>query len=266
MKPDKLKDILLEKTDLLAELFAGINVHFEEELVHQFRVAFKDLRAIVRFYNICEGSPDLKVLGGIKEMYHVLGLVREAQNERKSLVEYSLRVPSYYELLNQAIMSVAAKWLTAYSEREFETLLTYVKDHDFRALHLSDLARFEQVKIRKLREILSQGEITDEKLHEVRKQMKDIHYVARFVTSNWKNGSQYIEKWPGSAISKLTEDLGNYNDLRLLREHLIDFVLNGGIGNEEHKVIDQFISNTTQHSVRSKVQVTTAARDLLLNW
>ncbi|HEY0677588.1 MAG TPA: CHAD domain-containing protein, partial [Chitinophagaceae bacterium] len=211
---------------------------FDTEEIHDFRLAFKKLRAFSRLLNDTNG---IKTGIGkqLKDFYHLAGKIRNLQISRNRIItlceQLQLKFPEVYlELLKSLEYSYRAKAIEASQEIQIAQL-----EDQF---HFSENKPEEQqvanFVIRKETDcscLFTLYPFYDEALHESRKKLKDLIYNCDHIESFG------LSPVPAGFLNKenmevVAEKLGDFQDLcdslELLEPQYVD-----RIGDMEEKVI-----------------------------
>jgi len=210
---------------------------FDPDSIHEFRVEHKKLRAFLKMLSQEHAkSNKLKISKKLKNTYHVLGSIRDLQQQRQRILEASKYEPqkprAYRIILQKEIFCYKRK----VAEIDLEDVLTESKTkisrslpHQLRARTFKD---FVENKWAAVYAIILSGNFSDDNIHAIRKQLKDLFY-------SWKeykekeNGklSKYVLKGKDEEyFEQLLEELGSYHDkctaINLLRSDWSDVLAN----------------------------------------
>lgn len=154
---------------------AGAYRSHDMESIHDLRLAYKKLRALLRMANGRAGIPS-----SVKDLYHAAGVLRNLQLYREALTGYfnghNLSAGDHMLRLDNAILE---------AEQEFDRQYKTVSFGKFRRAMRQDLehrlshrrsAQWISDKDRNIR-IQAASANTDEELHDLRKQVKDRMYT-----------------------------------------------------------------------------------------
>lgn len=182
MDSDKILHHIKKLLQHVEEYATAIAHDGSEEDIHQLRISYKKLRAFLRL-SMCSQHPErsLKEMHPLKKVYSLAGEVRGMQL-------YSAKITALVS--NEDYTG----WLTAGTGKKKSKLskdagklsLGHVAEkaagHSF--THIDDKAVFGFIKQRrKTITALLQAGMTDDDLHEVRKQIKDILYTIDLLKS-----------------------------------------------------------------------------------
>jgi CHAD domain-containing protein len=237
MNQGKIDTIVRLHVHKLAKLAEKINRDFDEEAIHNFRVTIKSLRAFLRLIAAATGNRKIKITARINRLYHILGGIRDAEQERSERVNSGFLFPAYFELLDANINRGKANWERHYTGKEFHRFQEKIGCFELTKMEPSILLEYFNIKIKRIKKLSKETVITDKELHEIRKLLKDMYYVMEIITQNWPTGSKHIKILPVEKINELTTEIGNYNDKRLRLEHLTAFVETYTDVKEKHTIL-----------------------------
>jgi CHAD domain-containing protein len=197
----------------------------DPEKVHNFRVTYKKLRALLRLLrNVSPKNNKIKLPENLKNIYRRLGRIGDWQLLRSRL----LRHPSAGKLnvLTGVIKGYISSQQKIVDEIPFKKMLLSSRNHLSDHLHDSAgpvaVELFLDQKWRTLRDLSSVNLFVDEHVHRFRKVIKDIYYLINLAPSIgvtlYANGS-----YPGNnkeGYITLMKELGDYNDLCIAINHL----------------------------------------------
>lgn len=209
VKKKDLKDIvqqLLEDIQLnITDAHGG-----EEEVIHQLRVGYKKLRAIIRLAKLEDGSEKLKLSKNFKELYRLAG-------ELRTLQLYQHHIKNFYN--NGAYLeNVSSQINTAHQHlRDFLVNFNFRKVRNNIEKHLPDslskssLKKFIDKKVNDIRQLPKEG-VKDEQLHDLRKLLKDITYSLGETDADPKKFFPVAGKKNIKQLKKLSNTLNNFQD------------------------------------------------------
>ena len=217
----------------LKMLSTEIRKDFGSEKIHEFRVKYKKLHALLRFIGSADSKkhrpsiPDI-----IKELYHSLGNIRSFEIQQDKLKPGNPDFPE--PVLTNYLVEMKVR--AAHEKIGAEALLKSNNfSRDIPHLRTRQPAstirkKFADRHIRKLRALGPWEKQDDLSLHESRKLLKDIQYTWKYLKpSDTKPDLQIRISKP--VISRLTDQLGEYHDL-VLAIGLLD-TTNSDLTNQE---------------------------------
>ena len=222
MTAQQIKGIIKAKVHELSELGKEIDPGFDKKVIHDFRIAAKTLRALLRLLRRHTNEPGFELPRKFKRLYHISGTIREATLELEDLAEKKLQLPLYNRKLRNMIALQKKEWQKHHSYdifRKLETKLCSLKIKELDAAVLQDFCGSRLISVA----LLVKNKPSENQLHSVRKKLKDIIYVSKLVKKNWKAEKAQTRKIPVGKLNKLTAAIGNYHDGRVSLEHLSAF-------------------------------------------
>lgn len=213
MDKQALKHTLLKYLEAVSKHSAQISPHFDAEVIHKFRTSVKKLRAILSLQKEFD-SADLP--HSFKSVYHCSGAIRDAQVQLSSLVahNHSKSFSPFAIWLATHIGYAQRDWDKHYHHDAVKDLKHYIDHLSLNILSIEELAGFFQ---HALHQIITK--ITtipnDEHIHEARRQIKELMYIADWCEENWPDGHDALKPHPTDRLKQLSELTGNYNDERI---------------------------------------------------
>jgi CHAD domain-containing protein len=224
MKSSDLEKVLARYCEDIRKHGEKIPGHFEKEDVHELRVTYKKLRAFMRVIRMdkeTEGKPEIP--GKLTDLYAAAGPVRDLQLFISEIEVYAkengLDLSSYLSILNKKLFDAKQELVKAIEKetfaKSFDKLRTELPD----SLQEETPVKFIRVKAAAIQIIVMVAD-SDDDLHSIRKQLKDILYTLRIFELDWKlifPRSVWKNEEELDALGSL---LGNYNDLYIANSFL----------------------------------------------
>jgi CHAD domain-containing protein len=218
MEKQKILQITIGHFRRLRDLSKRIVPVFDPEAVHAFRVEYKKLRAFLRLLSEHQTVQDnIRLSGGLKKTYRAAGLLRGLQLQSQLIIDEKMHgcteMGSYASFLDRE---------TEKMKEELGILISRdpVKESKKRilvwlpgSLRGSDCHKFIKQKWGSAQAIVSARYFSDENLHEIRKNLKDIFYVLKYCKEKGMKRvhlDQLVNR--ADEYKDLTEDLGTYQD------------------------------------------------------
>jgi len=223
MKPGRIKELIQEKVKEIHKHCEDITGDFDRDTIHKFRVAVKTLRSFLRLLRTGNNEPFAKLPGKFKRLYQVAGAIRDAQLELEKLAVDEAALPVYLHKLRNDIERHKKEWDNHYSRKVMQKLKKRLSDYDYTVLQPDVVASFFDDRINAVAKASSTKSPTNVQLHNMRKQLKDLVYAAKLVKKEWEIAYKEIAELPMKKIEGLTTGIGDYNDARLILEHLRSF-------------------------------------------
>jgi CHAD domain-containing protein len=183
-----------------------VSIDFDEDNIHELRINFKKLRAVLRLQKAT------KILTtDIKSIYEIAGELRNIQVANKLLSEEENLHPAIMPQLLENLSVLKMEWKNVYDKKILIRLFS-----NFRNLKIKPkrCKPFLSKKFKKLQHLLNAKYISDHEFHEARKLAKDIQYVMEVCKNSHcsKSGHKISLK----TSKKIGKEIGSYNDLRML--------------------------------------------------
>lgn len=210
-----LQKILSAHTKKLQKDIALMCAGADEEVIHEFRVGFKKLRALLRL------TGKLKMPLSVKELYNYAGKVRELQLLQKQLLllHATTDLPAYYSLLENRLKQ-AIVLLNEKAIKQNKNDLILLSDNCPSEITGKAVNFFITKKITALTKILKQPSKTDEQIHSARKLVKDLLYTFHTIEESglYKEMDTYLKLT--EHLHQLGNELGLFQDWCTMLTHL----------------------------------------------
>lgn len=182
----------------------------DEEVIHQLRVGYKKLRAILRLAKLEEGGEKLKLSKNFKELYRLAGELRTYQLYYHHLENF-YKDGVYLENVSAQIIK-ANEDLQAFIKKfdipkERKKIKKYLPD----GLSKHSLKKFISKKVKEIHQ-LPKEEVHDEQLHDLRKLLKDITYSIQETNTKEQQFFPLAGKKDLRGLKKLSDTLNNFQD------------------------------------------------------
>ena len=219
MKKEQLRHITTNHYRKLKRHFKKIVENFDIEEIHQFRVEYKKLRAFFRMLSlqrVLDG--EIKIINPLKKCYNIAGAIRDFQLQQQRIMDAAKKEPkkpiAYFNLLQKKIDSLKPEISKLYlatpvdsSKKKTDAMLPEkFTVHSYR--------NFVQQKWTVVFAIIQSGHFSDENIHFIRKNLKDVAYNLTQYKNNQKillSRSIWKEK-NETYYHQLLEELGNFQD------------------------------------------------------
>jgi CHAD domain-containing protein len=219
MNKDKIKEVIVEKTEEITVLCEKINNGFDMQDIHDFRVAFKYLRSFLRLIRMHNDNKGLKAPDKLKDLYYIAGYIRDAQIELLNITEEQLGLPDYNNELEKRISALKKDWTKSYTNKILLQFVKRLKNYEFEALPAGVLANFLNSRMASIDDNMRMRTPTDVQMHNVRKHAKDIINTTHAVKKkHWTAAEVEIKSMPLKELTHVADEIGNYNDERF---HLV---------------------------------------------
>lgn len=189
---------------------------FAEDAIHDFRVDYKKLRSFLRMLQLKAKNPrDLKFPHSIKRTYTTAGQVRDRQlciKRIKADRQAGGTALKKTRQLKKEINDISAN-ATFVSKRELENTGTAMIKSLPAVLALTAGQDFVKQKLSGINDIIAIKEFGDKDLHDIRKGLKDIIFIAA-IYENFNEESPAVG-WMKEDVKKaeaMAHELGSFND------------------------------------------------------
>ncbi len=194
------------------EIIPGLDV----EKIHQFRIAYKKLRAFLRMLSQDrDKNRAIKITKNLKKSYHISGAIRDLQLQRKRITDATkqeLKKPkAYLNLIQQEIKELAKELKNIYLEKpvsECKKKTDPLLPNHFPVKRFRNFANRKWVAIYPI--ILSRR-ISDANIHFIRKSLKDLFYNGK-IYKGIKQEPGALLLWKEKEIDQLLDELGIFQD------------------------------------------------------
>lgn len=248
-------------------LFAHWNGMHEvnKEAIHDWRVDYKKLRAIVRLLGEQSKKPEIPL--SLKDVYTIAGEIRDRQMQSERMAEWfgseQFFPPAYTELLRKEIAGYADQ-LHPLTEND---AILRISQHKIKLalpsrLSKKDIRDFIQQQLFEVRNILWLSYKKDEYLHSCRKHLKDIYYIIDVIGIGHIRADE-IRGLPSPVqLQTVAQELGNFNDQCVTMVFLSSSYLNRLPG-EEKIILASLKTKMQKEKTRSKNMVIRSLEVLL---
>ena len=220
MQQNEIVHIINKFFQRLGKLLNQIENDFDEDSIHDFRKEVKKLRAFLRLISLNRGIPDdLKLPHKLKKIYLLAGKIRDLQLHLHFINDKYTEEdkPSEYLLLLQNEME---KWIKklqiVLKENQLLKIEKKITGNLPEQVRMETIKEFFQKKIMNIDALQSARKVTDEDLHSIRKNIKDINYDLKILNDNDGISIPFL-LWDNEEIKKaenMAQELGLYNDIR----------------------------------------------------
>ncbi len=227
---------------------------FDMQVIHDYRVAVKTLRAYLRFLKFYGGTSGLKMSKEFKGLYHAAGGMRDAQVELDALNEKTLYFPAYQGNIHRLLQNQQQRWQRLYSKKTAQALAIKLNRSGFVEVPPLAVDSFINVKLAEIHKLAAIKSPTDNDVHSIRKAIKDIVNLAKLFKKEWKAAYKIIPQSLIAQLDSLADEAGKYNDERLLLEHLRTFSSKAMTG-EERMTIKKYCTQEARRIAPLKTAI-----------
>lgn len=254
MDREKLHDILKHKAKKIERLCEDVFPGFDHDTIHKLRTEVKKLRALMRLVNTGSEEAQLKLPKKFKRLYHIVGAIRDAQLEQKRITGWDISLPLYTGNLSVNIDRQKQEWEKYYSPKITARLIEKIDEYSFEDLTPATLEHFFAKGLEKIKEISSRKTNTNDQIHTMRKLVKDMMYNAKLAKKHWPHGYEKISTFSLEKLDELSTIIGDYNDERIMLEHLSSFSSNT-MTQGEKETLTRIVAEEMDHQHAEKGKV-----------
>ncbi len=262
MKKEHIKALVLDKNEELAKLATHIGEDFDKQVIHDFRVGYKYLRSFLRLLRMHNDSKGLKLTQKTKDLYNIAGNIRDLQLELEHTSEHLPDLKAYIEDLKESLTRNKKLWKQTYSSNTFERFTRQIHKHKFEELPEGILANFLNSKMTSIDGYASLPDPSDNQVHTVRKEAKDIIYASQVVHNNWDAAKRNLRIVPVKDLTRLAEKIGDYNDDRQHVERMTLFSTQKA-GTDDKKAINEAAAAGAPRLAKEKNTILALLKKLL---
>jgi hypothetical protein len=214
MHRKQLTHIVEKRFDALFANWNGMHA-LNPEAIHDWRVDYKKLRAVIRLAEKEEGKIEMPL--SLKDTYTIAGEIRDRQMQMERMVQWfgseQFFPPAYTELIQQEISGFADQ-LHPLTEND---AVLQISRHKLISSLLSRISKkniesFIQDQLYEVRNILWLTYKKDDYLHSCRKHLKDAQYIIDAIGIAHIHADR-IQGLPSQEQLQLAaQELGNFND------------------------------------------------------
>jgi CHAD domain-containing protein len=242
MKRQALEEVVDKHISNIEKHSGRLPGSFDKEDIHDLRVGYKKIRAFIRLLQLEKDTGNLQIPHKLKAVYQAAGKVRDLQLFLFELHQLPIvqQIPESIAHWNRQLFSNKENTVSAIEATHFKKILTTLTGELPRELHDDTVKRFLHQKVAAIHILLLAAD-SEQDLHSIRKQLKDIIYVIRVFENDW--GIPFpIGSWDEKKLSDMAALLGDFND----RCIAISLLQSGYNGNENEKPVLMQLENEWQ--------------------
>ena len=228
MKTQNSPTEVKQEKPTLEDLLKDSLIDFDKNLIHQFRLEIKKLKATMQLVHSAFKSFDnKKKYGVISPLYKDLGAIRETQIQQETFNENSKNYKAafrkkYRNLLDEELLQRQNVVLENFDESILKSLKKIKRQNKnaLKDMSSNDFKNYFKSRISKLRKTLDTIDFSDKKMHAMRKQIKEIKFNTRYKP---KMAEKWLSKYNISLaiLEDLQKLLGQWQDNVVLKEKLV---------------------------------------------
>lgn len=262
MKMKQLKSTFKKRINLLKRCFFQNDLIKTLERIHQFRIAYKRVRAVVRMIEL-EHSSTSNPLKKVKKLYKKLGDIRSLQILYQVIENYyknsGMESGVYLLKLSKRILREKSNYGVLEKRISFDKFYKDLEKYALVKLHNEPIRSYIITQIEVLNENLNRP--TDEDIHLMRKILKDFQYNGKLLQTT--KGIEIPILEDVQRLKEVTDLLGDYNDLRTSRTYLRS--LSYKIPLEEQKILSRLKAEWLGKKKLQKEKVLNCIKGLVFN-
>jgi len=220
-----------------------------DEDLHELRVEIKQLTSLYHFIESCDlNFNGNKLLKPIEKIFKLSGKVRDYRNAKQFCNKYKIEQKAFR---NEA--KKQEDYLEQLQQKHKRHTLDFKKlenktNHELRGIGKEQIKNYLRVKRQEA--ITDLGKKSNDKaLHEVRKKIKELCYIANISSFERKGicNAQDLKK-----LDKLQDDIGNWHDISKFSQKLQGFFkakqsrLPQAIAREEQRLLKEIRKNSAE--------------------
>lgn len=200
----------------LKKYFKQIIPGLDVEKIHQFRIAYKKLRAFLRMLSQDQDNANpIKIAKNLKKSYHIAGAIRDLQLQRMRIADATKRklkkTPAYLILLQQEIKTLAQQLDSISLEKPVTGCKKKTDPLLPKHFPVKRFKNFVNGKWAAIYPIISSRRISDVNIHFIRKSLKDLFYNGK-IYKETKQEPGALLLWKEKEIDQLLDELGIFQD------------------------------------------------------
>ena len=237
MNKEKIRELIVTKTHALSSIGGALSPKFEIETIHQFRLTFKYLRSFLRLLRMHNEDKGLKIPEHIKYLYSIAGEIRDLQIELNNLAPELVNGERYRSELTQKLNRQKKIWDKSFATHTFQRFEKVASKYEFVSLPDGVFVNFLSSMIVSIEKNASSHPITDDHLHSIRKNAKDIIHTVD-ATHRFDSPSKMDEKlqFEMEDLKQMTDEIGGFNDKRMHLKHLEEYAVSAAEPEEQKRI------------------------------
>lgn len=239
-----------------------INNNFDRDDIHNFRVSVKKLRSFLRLLAAHKPELTLNLSKKFKQLYHIAGLIREAQLEEAWVEQNGYDLPAYKEHLQKTISSQKIEWTRLFSKKLLHKQKLKLTGQCNLEAPQTAVEIFFRKKLSTLNDLITLKKLSAKQLHQARKELKDIIYITDLANKKWPGRKQFLKKLQPDKLKDIAGEIGNYHDKIVQTLHL-DTSRHIIHDKSETKIIRKIYRENTLNLMHQKIKLIETLRGLI---
>ncbi len=227
MRRKQIRKLVKGKMADISDAVKDVSARFDKDDIHRFRVAVKSLRSFFRLYWKHTGNTQPAIPRKFLKLYHIAGDIRDLQLEWEMHTE-SKKIPgAYLDSMLEEIEKKKQEWGEYHTLRIMRKAGKLFTEYEYETLPVFALNDFITGRVAFIDQSRQKKRLGDEEIHSIRKLVKDVIYTTKLAKKDWNAAYKNVHNLPEQPFNELATEIGNFNDGRLMLEHMADFDTKG---------------------------------------
>jgi CHAD domain-containing protein len=234
---------------------------FFPEQIHRFRVEAKKLRAVLRFL---ADEPEYRLPKPFRKLYTQAGAIRDCQVQLQAIsMDKQHSLPGFVIWLAYGMADAGKAWKAKKVDTGIDALQQITSEFAEGRVEEVRLWQYFEVYTSWLREFAG-GNMSDERLHEIRKHTKDMLYIFSFCREVLPD-AQEERSIAEHQLQRLAEIAGAYNDKTNLLRTAARYQEDGCSfsDKEEARAVPHALKSWTAQQAALKQELLQAVSDMI---
>jgi CHAD domain-containing protein len=262
MKQEKIRAVIKDRINEIGALGEKIGNGFDKDTIHEFRVGTKTLRSFLRLLRMHAPQRGLKLTHKFKRLYQIAGAIRDAQLELEKIQSGKTALPEYTRKIMYILDTQKKEWHKRYNKKIVRKMKDRLSSLKYEQLRPEILENFFNAKLSAIEMISRSKSPTDDQVHRMRKEAKDILYTSKLAKKEWKGAEANLKILFTKKLDSFTTAVGVYNDQRISVEHFNSFS-SPDMGKSESKSIKKISTSEKEKLAAEKKNILDQAKDLI---
>lgn len=255
-----LKKTIASYAEKIVRYVNQIAPNFDPETIHSMRTETKKILSLTQLSGKKKCRP-IKLAPGFKKLYGISGGLRDVYNLQERLKKENIAYdPNLDQWLRIQTIRMKRKWLKNNHKQEIEKSFKNSKNILSKSSSGKCISRVLGKHLKRVDRTIHGKKLNDERLHLLRKELKQMQYIAEWCQNKYKDGAQVLEQYSLEELKKLSGLAGDYNDLRIAIEYLNQYFL------EKRNGPENLNHTLQQHWEREKTKIKRTLTDQIINY
>jgi len=213
MNEGKIKSEIGKRFGKAEAALSKVAVDFDEDVIHEFRVTVKKMRAFLAVYWAYSGEslPDLS--GKFKKLYKLAGRIRELQLQLRQDATGKTHMPAaYVASLKSELQRYKDTWGKEYDKKIARKARKKLLDHPYVPLPANAISDFISTRLELVRQIMAADKTDYDSIHSLRKHLKDTVYASGFMRKKQKDVFLETLGIPIGMLEEMATGMGELHD------------------------------------------------------